>query len=236
MALPLYLAMTAAELSRTAQLPDKTAYMACHFSPYSTGLSGFPDTLAPGSMLILNDRTPVHGHDSQLIADQLQQAALDLQCDSVLLDFQRPDNPETAEITAAILKVLSCPVGVSEYYAKALACPVFLPPPPLDSPPQAYFTQWAGREIWLEAALDSACITLTEQGCAYTPLFPPETPEPFHCDTRLFCRYHIELTDTAARFTLYRTKAELSSLLEEAARLGVTRAIGLYQELHCLSE
>jgi len=236
MALPLYLAMTAAEISRAAELPDKTAYMACHFSPYSTGLSGFPDTLPTGSMLILNDRTPVHGHDPQLIADQLLQATQDVQIDSLLLDFQRPDNPETAEVAAAVLKTLSCPVGVSEFYAKDLDCAVFLAPPALDCPPEMHFSPWKGRELWLEAALDSACITLTEKGSTYTPLFPPETPVPSHYDPRLFCRYHIALTDSTARFTLYRTKAELTSLLEEAARLGVTRAIGLYQELRCATE
>lgn len=236
MALPLYLAMTAAEISRTEVLPEKCAYMAFHFSPYSTGLSSFPDTLPPGSMLILNDRTPVYGHDPQLIAQQLQQAADVLSADGLLLDFQRPDHPETAAVAAAILKTLSCPVAVSEHYANDLDCPVFLSPPPLDCPPEIHFAPWKGRELWLEAALDSACITLTEKGSTYTPLFPPETPEPFHYEPRLFCRYHIELTDSTARFTLYRTKAELASLLEEAPRLGVTRAIGLYQELHRLSE
>ncbi len=236
MVLPLYLAMTAAEISRTEVLPEKCAYMAFHFSPYSTGLSGFPDTLPPGSMLILNDRTPVYGHDPQLIAQQLQQAADTLSADGILLDFQRPDNPETAAVAAAILKTLSCPVAVSEHYANDLDCPVFLSPPALDCIPETHFSRWKGRELWLEAALDSACIILTEKGNRYTPLFPPETPEPSHHEPRLHCHYHISVTDNAAHFTLFRQPADLLSLLEEAAQSGIIRAVGLYQELHGILE
>lgn len=232
MALPLYLAMTAAEISRAADLPAKTAYMACHFSPYATGLSGFPDSLPTGSMLIVNDRTPIQGHDPQLIARQLQSATQALEVDAVLLDFQRPGNPETTAVTEAILATLSCPVGVSEYYAKGLDCAVFLAPPALDCLLKKHISVWKGRELWLEAALDSACITLTEEGSRYTPLFPPETPQPSHHEPQLHCRYHISLTDNTACFTLFRTPQDLSSLLEEASRLGVTRAVGLYQELH----
>lgn len=234
MVLPLYLAMTAAEISRAAELPGRTAYMACHFSPYSTGLSGFPDTLPASSILILNDRTPVQGHDPGLIASQLLQATQDLHTDSVLLDFQRPDNPLTAAVTRAILDTLSCPVSVSEFYARDLSCAVFLAPPALDCPLSKYLSAWNGREIWLEAALDSARITITEEGSNYAPLFPPETPEPSHHAQQLHCRYHLSVTENAAQFTLFRTYNELSSLLEEAEQLGVTRAVGLYQELHSM--
>ena len=45
MGLPLYLAMTAAELSAAEALPRKMAYMACHFSLYGTGLSNIPEQL-----------------------------------------------------------------------------------------------------------------------------------------------------------------------------------------------
>lgn len=232
MALPLYLAMTAAEISRAQAMPGKIAYMACHFSPYSTGLSAFPDSLPADSMLILNDRTPVQGHDPNLIAHQLLQATEDLGASCVLLDFQRPGNPQTAAAVQAILHTLPCPVGVSEQYAEGLDCAVFLPPPPLDCSLEAHFSGWKGRQIWLEAALDCACITLTETGSSYIPLFPPETPEPSHPEQRLHCRYQLTLTDRSARFTLFRTREDLTALLEEAAQLGVTQAVGLYQELH----
>ena len=34
------------------------------------------------------------------------------------------------------------------------------------------------------------------------------------------------------RFTLFRTPEDLDALLTEGEALGVTRAVGLYQELH----
>lgn len=231
MALPLYLAMTAAEISRAADLPERTAYMACHFSPYSTGLSGFPQRLPEDSIIILNDRTPVHGHDPQLVAQQLLQAVESWAACAVLLDFQRPGNDQTAAVAKAVTNALSCPVGISPHYAKALPCAVFLPPPPLDCPLQTHISGWEGRDLWLEAALDGACITLTEEGSRYMPLFPPETPEPSHHESRLHCRYHIDLADNQARFTLFRTPENLKDLMQEAEQLGFTRAIGLHQEL-----
>ena len=51
----LNLAMTAAELG-AAPLPSHPAWMACHFSPYSTGLTNLPPKLPQDSLLILNDR------------------------------------------------------------------------------------------------------------------------------------------------------------------------------------
>ena len=72
MAIRPFLAMTAAEIRGTETLPPKTAWMACHFSPYSTGLSNLPKALPPGSMVILDDITPIHGHDSETIAALLE--------------------------------------------------------------------------------------------------------------------------------------------------------------------
>ena len=73
MAIPLYLAMTAREFRICKTVPANMAWMACHFSPYGTGLSNLPTSLPPGSMIILNDRTPICGHDPELIAAQLKE-------------------------------------------------------------------------------------------------------------------------------------------------------------------
>ena len=101
MILPCYLAMTAAEFASAPVLPEKLAWMACHFSCYSTGISNLPLTLPKGSMLILNDRTPVSGHDPLRIAQQLQQVVEELEIERVLLDLQRPNCEETARIVEA---------------------------------------------------------------------------------------------------------------------------------------
>ena len=232
MALPMYLAMTAAEISACGALPPQLAFMACHFSPYGTGLSNFPEALPKNSMLILNDRTPVLGHDPQLIAAQLTELAEQWQISSVLLDFQRPEQPRTAAIAGAVLDALTCPVGITEYYAKDLYCPVFLSPPPLHQPLEVYLAPWAGRELWLEAALDSEVITVTEAGSHCAAGYPPSSQYFPFTDERLHCRYHTQVSEEQIRFTLQRTPEDLAGLLQQAQELGIARAIGLYQELH----
>lgn len=231
MAVSCYLAMTAAEILRTSQLPEKLAYMACHFSPYGTGLSNIPDSLPPSSILILNDRTPICGHDPALITQQLSQIVADLACEAVLLDFQRPGFPETAALTAVVTAELPCPVGVSELYAADISCPVFLPPVPINQPICAYLSPWKEREIWLEAALDSMAITVTAEGsrCEEVAYTPP--PEACHTDDMLHCRYSIHSLPEKIRFTLYRNQDQLEQLLSQAQELGVSKAIGLYQQL-----
>lgn len=230
-AFPFYLAMTAAEFHRSSVISQPVAWMACHFSCYGTGLSNLPTSLPQDSMLIVNDRTPVCGHDSRLIVEQLAEAVDRLHPECILLDFQRPNYPETATIAKAIVSQLACPVGVAEGYADTLDCPVFLPPPPLDQPLKFHLQPWEHREIWLEAALDKTTITVTEDGSTFSSgVFSPDLDNSFR-EESLFCHYRVETTDTSAQFHLFRTREDLSSLLETAESLGVTRAVGLYQEL-----
>ena len=80
MAITPFLAMTATEMYRNTSLPEKTAWMACHFSPYGLGLSNLPKELPPGSLLIVDDITPPHGHDPVFIAEQLIGCVDQFQC------------------------------------------------------------------------------------------------------------------------------------------------------------
>ncbi len=225
MVLPLYLALTAAEFAVCSSFPQNVAWMACHFSSYGTGLSNLPPKLAEGAMVILNDRTPIHGHDPDTILRQL----IDLHPDQLLLDFQRSGVDATFELSRILIKELPCPVAVSHNYAKDLTCPVFLPPIPPDVPLAEYLAPWQGREIWLEAALEGITYTLTEEGCATAPLlhFPAEGFR----EESLHCHYQIIPQDNRVDFHLYRTADDLRSLLENAKAHGVTKAVGLYQEL-----
>ncbi len=231
MALPLYLAMTAFEISAAPVLPERFAYMACHFSPYTPGLSNIPQSMPENSMLILNDSTPVGEHDPALIAAQLKLLVEQQGCSRVLLDLQRPPEQAAMEIAACVVSSLSCPVGVSEGYAKALSCPVFLSSPPMVRALKEHLLPWEGREIWLEAAMDTQIITVDEsgsyddQGCVCTPSALP------HQESRLHCHYRIEPYADRVQFTLQRTPEDLNALLEEAERLGVVCSVGLYQEL-----
>lgn len=231
MALPLYLAMTAAEMQENTPLPSKFAYMACHFSPYGTGLSNLPAWLPEGSMLILNDRTPICGHDSELICTQLWESIERWHCSSLLLEFQRPGCDEITILAEQLIRALPCPVGLSDAYAAEFSCPVFLPPPPLDEPLERYLAPWRNREIWLDAALDGLQLTLTTEGCKASPIPYPILSEGF-IDEKLHCHYQIQTAADFAEFALWRIREDLDTLLAEAEKLGVTQAIGLWQELN----
>ena len=225
-----YLAMTAAEIGADPPLPPKIAWMACHFSPYSAGLSNCPRQLPPGSLLILNDFSPIHGHSPEVVADQLRSCVDTLNCSGVLLDFQRPGNAETAALAQYLSGALPCPMAVSQPYAGSLSCPVFLPPVPVQTPAAEYLAPWQGQEIWLETALDAVKITLTEKGASFAPLSQAEASPNDFLDDVLHCRYRINLSQDRAEFLLYRTREDLSPLLQEAGKYGVTTAVGLYQE------
>lgn len=228
-----YLAMTAAEME-TFSLPEGclTAYMACHFSPYTTGLSNIPRKLPPGSMLIINDRTPISGHDPRQIVRQLTDALEQLSLDSLLLDFQRPGYEDMLPLCQVLTEQLPCPVGISSLYAQALDCPVFLPPPPLDQPLEKYILPWRGREIWLDIAPEAAQFIITEDGSQLLQLPFSQPPENAHRDEGLHCRYRAEISEKEIRFHLWRDLPETELLIYHAESLGVTKCIGLYQELY----
>lgn len=230
MVLPLYLAMNASEITHYP-LPEHPAWMACHFSPWTNGVSNLPASLPQGAILILNDRIPCQGHSADLVAAQLNKAVTSLSCESVLLDFQRPDNPETEAVVRAILEAVSCPVAVTEHYAKDANCPVFLGPNPLHIPLSEYLSPWQGREIWLEAGLTQERAAIRKDGTVFTPCFPPEGLDGGFFDETLCCRYTTVCSENAIEFTLFDTPESLSRKLDAAQALGVTRTVGLYQEL-----
>lgn len=229
MADSLYLAMTAAEMYNHSKPDHKVAYMACHFSPYGTGLSNFPEALPPEAILIVNDRTPICGHDPQKICEQLSQVTTDFHCSSVLLDFQRPGEKQTANLCSYLVQNLSCSIGVSHFYAEGSSCPVFVPPLPLGCILSDHLSPWNGREIWLDMAVESECFVVTPQGCSRNSCPPPQG------DTMVsrehYCHYQFQTYPDRAEFILHRSREMLLPLMEEAATLGVTQCIGLYQQL-----
>ena len=231
MALPLYLAMTGQEMSGCSQLPEQLAYMACHFSAYGTGLSNCPQELPKGAILILNDRTPVYGHDPQTVARQLSEIVHKTDPEAVLLDLQRPGVGRTEEIVRTVTETLSCPVIVSDLYAGKLHCPVFLSTPLPNGKLEDAILPWKHREVWLEAALTCREYTVSETKSVYQDAPLPDALEPWHTDENLCCRYHIRTDEMQARLTLWRDRECMKKLLEQAEVLGVTCAVGLYQQL-----
>lgn len=231
MVLPLYLALTSAEISSAVPITFPCAYMACHFSPYTEGISNIPDSFPEGSVLILNDRLPCQGHSASLVAGQLKDTVTRFGCESVLLDFQRPPDPESEAIVARITSEISCPVAVSERFAEKLDCPVFLSPAPLHMSLKEYLQPWLSREIWLEAALCQEEIQITDKGMIHNPIFPTEQLDGGFYDEDLRCCYRTQIPGNSIRFTLYDTPESLERKLALAAELGVSRAVGLWQEL-----
>lgn len=230
MGCPQYLAKTKAEFRLEDFSSYPSAWMACHFSPYGTGLSNLPRSLPPDSLLMLDDITPMHGHDPGFIGAQLQNYVETFQCKAVLLDFQRPGYPEYAPLVAHLSEVLPCPVGVSSLYGKASNTPVLLPPLPCCTPLKTYLSSWQGREIWLETALEGESIVLTEEGSAASPLPGFVPTEDGFSEEALHCHYKAAVSEDNITFTLWRTREDVDAMLTEAEALGVTLAVGLYQQ------
>lgn len=227
----IYLAMTAAEIYHTASLPPKLAYMACHFSSYGTGLSNLPNRLPEGSILILNDRIPICGHDENLIVQQLLSLSETFSCPWILLDLQRPTQEYTPLITA-LWEGLSGKIAVSQLYAKPFSCPVFLSPLPVGCTLEKHIEPWKDRPLWLDISCETAKITVTADGSHREALSYEAVEDlPLHSDI-LHCSYQISVKPDRAEFTLSRTKTHLPELLAEGMSLGISRFIGLYQQLH----
>lgn len=228
MAIAHYLAMTATEMETATFLPPSAAWMACHFSPYSTGLTNLPRSLPENSLLILNDRTPIHGHDPAQIAQELGQVLERDSCIGLLMDFQNPKNRETEILANYLAEKLSCPMGITPSYSIEGAA-TFLPPVPTDMPPEEYLAPWDGKKIWLETALDGKTISLTPQGAAFQSNQRRDYT-PAHQESGLHCHYSIQLEAGCAIFHTWRTSQDLEQLLQCAQNHGAELAVGLYQE------
>ncbi len=225
-----FLAITQRETGLTP--PENTAYMALRFSSYNNGLSNMPDTLPPGSILLLEDSMPVCKHNPALVAEQLTQLADNFSPAAILLDFQNEATEESMQMVRFLLDALPCPVAITEVYAKAFRCPVFLSPVPVNKAPEVWLRPHLAQGVYLELAPETVQFTVTEKGCTAAPA-PPSENLPLY-DGRLFCHYRTEVFSNRVVFTLGRTKQDLADLAEEAYRLGVRGVVGLYQELNFL--
>ena len=229
MAIHRYLAMTDGEFSDNQLSGWRPAWMACHFSPYSSGITNLPTQLPKGSLLILNDRIPPMNCDSGKVLSTLEQIIYTQSCAGLLLDFQQPDSRVLYDIAKELIK-LPYPVAVSLPYSKEFSCRVFLPPVPVLTPIADYLSRWNGREIWLEVALSPTEITVDTNGSKSEIVPYLNAPLPFK-DQRLCCHYKLTLLDSYGTFHIQRTRQDLEDLMAQAAKHGVTTAVGLWQEL-----
>lgn len=230
-----YLAMTADEMAGCAQLPPNPGWMACHFSPYGLALTDLPQTLPPEALLCCDDRIPIFRHDPDLVAAQLADAAKELACGAILLDFQLPEQPLTAQVVRAVCAAAPCPVAVTPGYAAESTGPVLLPPPKLWEPPSQWACPWKRRELWMEWGPQAAKIQVTASGSVFLPLEQRPAPSAAdQTDESLHCRYRLELAPEQADFYLWDDRETLAQKQSLAEKWGVTTFVGLYQQFQAL--
>ena len=134
MPIPLFLAMSPYEFTVCGKLPPRVAWMSLRFSPSGQGLSNQPKALPPGSLMILDDWIPWHGHSSSRIAQELEQLLGRLGCCGLLLDFERPPQTETlllANALSCLCKQRGIPMAAPPAYLVNDHMEVFLPPLPV---------------------------------------------------------------------------------------------------------
>ena len=201
MVLPLYLAMTPLEFRPI---------------PHAAYLLLEPSEVPPGVLPVVTDRSSL---DRQWLLHICQGR------EGVLLDFERPATTEVR----AIIRDLPCPAAAPPGYADE--GPVFLPPAPLHVPMEEYLAPWKGREIWLEAAVQSQTIAVTAEGSTVSPpCTNADLTDGFYSET-LRCRFTQNFSENQAVFTIFDTPETLKMKFRHATNLGVTRFVGLYQEL-----
>lgn len=225
----IYLAFTGAESAEMTAYPGKKAWFGCRFSSHSSGLTIHEPPQNKCDALILTDETPPNGHDPDQVSHALAKAALRMECQAIILDFQRAPTQESQALVKTILKSAPCAVIISAAHSSETDNPILLNPPPLWMPLAEAIAPWKGRDIWLEIGPESGTVSLKEEGSTYSPC---DTAGyfPFR-DDALHLSYRIERLEGSLRFLLQRTANDLPAFLTEAKALGVTGVIGLYQEL-----
>ena len=192
--------------------------------PRHLGVYGPAAQIRPGAMLILDDRVP-GSLDPAHIASMVQP-------ESVLLDFEREPDADSVRIAEELSRALSCPVAAPPGFLKDPAHPVFLPPCPLHVPLAEYLHPWQNRNVWLDVTAQQQVITVTPDGTRYSTPAPADRQDGGWFDEVLLCRCTMETSKGEVCFTLFDTLETLKKKLEQAAALGVTRAVGLFQELN----
>lgn len=212
MVLPLYLAAAGEEMTNARLV-----------------LGNWPDELPPAALLVLTDRLPFGGDPVRIAG-----AVKELNCSGVLLDFEREPDADSKMVADALFEALPCPVAAPPGFVEDSPHAVFLPSCPLHVPLAEFLRPWQSRDIWLEAALWQQTVTVTAGGTRYGPATPADRQGGV-LDETLRCRCLTEIGEEEVRFTLFDTPDTLRSKLELAASLGVSRAVGLYQELGGIS-
>ncbi len=228
MALKVYLAMTESEIREKSPSLPAVAWLTGGFIRETGELVGMGALCPEGTMLTVTDSAGLEGLDLDGALSALMRTVEEYHCESILLDFQQPECPEAAALAERVVNAATCPVGVSAKYAVD-GCAVLVPPVPVDRTVEEYLEAWRGREIWLELSREGKHMTVGEDGVSEESVDGTE-PGP-HYEKQFCCHYDLQIGEHAAHFYLSRGKEDLLAMMERAESLGVTRTVGLYQEL-----
>ncbi len=214
-----YLAVTEKEIGN---ISGPVAWMACRFAQKHPGLDNLPSRLPEGSLIILDDLQPISGHSPARIARQLETLCRQHRPAGILLDLQRKKTPQAMQMVKALLQIQETPIALTAEYAREFSCPVLVTAP-MHQKLQQVIAPWKNREIWLDIPMGQVTIRqgkLTDEKATHTGNY--------QWDRFLCCGYAKTGQDT---YALCRNKAMLPKILEEAARLGIPKALLLASEI-----
>ncbi len=200
----IYVVMTGKEIRDCGKLPEKIAYLGCHFG--GNGLVGLPDGLPEGSMLLIDDRVVPQESDIESALAQLK--PLLPKFSGIYLDFQREETPK--EAANLLVEKLPFPVGVPKRFG--IGIPV-LPPRQLNLLPGDYYHPGC----WTEAAMTAWELTVTKDGCSKKEV-PRKKDFSGHYSEILYCSYSVEMDEEKAVFVMQNNRELLHrEILEDNA-------------------
>lgn len=214
-----YLAVTEKEIGNFS---GPVAWMACRFAQRQPGLENLPSQLPPGSLIMVDDLQPIFGHSPARVARQLESLCKKHRSAGIILDLQRKKTPQAMQMVKALLQIKEIPIALTPEYAREFSCPVLVTVP-IHLKLQQVVAPWKGREIWLDIPMGQVNLRqgkVTEEKSSHSGSY--------QWDRFLCCGYAKTGQDA---YTLCRTKAMLPKILDEAAKLGIAKALILASEI-----
>lgn len=209
-------------------LPAQFAWMACHFDPNGNGIIDLPETLPPGCILILNDKTPYNGHNAERITQQLAECAQRYSIHGLLLDFERPISEALKETVRRLVYALPCPVACMKNLKIEGLVSVIQMPPILGTPEEYFHTK---KGAWLELRKQAEKYQIEMDGCKSDSIREPQDElTEGQQETALCVHYHFTVNAENANLTLWRNRQDREIIMELAKQAGIDTIIGLYQE------
>lgn len=234
MSIPLFLAITAQEFPNLLSQPQKTAWMSVHFSSSGPGLSNLPHEIPQGSLIILDDQTPWSGHSIETVCREMVALLLMTRAYGLLLDFERPVEPEVVLLSRALCQCcreVGCVMGAPESYAVNPDTAIFISPLPCQVPLERL--RIPGRKLWLDASPTAYQLHISAHsatGRSAEPGYISAGEPAAFTDQALCCQYRSWLSGDGIDVLLYHTTQTIEEMLEKSNADFIQLAVGLHRE------